>query len=64
MGKCKSGRYADYNGTARYSVEHPNFGRTTVFAPDEESAMVAAADVWNTRWTRLNFYTQCNVYKM
>lgn len=63
MGK-KGGRYNDYAGKTQYGVEHPDFGRTTVFAPDEDSAIVAAADVWNTRWTRLNFYTQCNVYKM
>ena len=64
MSKRKIGRYADYSGSAKYGVEHPVFGKTTVAAPDEVSAMVAAADNWNTRWTRADFYLHCKVYKL
>ncbi len=64
MGKRNPGRYDDYRGQKKFGVSHPDYGSTAVTAPDETSAMVAAAKVWNTRWTRTDFYLRCEVYKL
>lgn len=60
----RRGKFEDYAGKTQYVVEHPAHGKATVFAPDEDSAMVAAADVWNTKWTKADFYLGCKVYKL
>lgn len=53
--------YEGYRGGKQWIVWHPKFGRARVAAPDEASAMVAAAKLWRTRWTALDFYTGCTV---
>lgn len=61
MGKRE--RFADHTGTKRWEVEHPSFGRCYVTSPDPQSAMVAAAQVWGTKWTAYEFYSNCTVCK-
>lgn len=55
-------RFEDYEGTKRYTVAHPaHSGELRVAAPDEASAIVAAADRWGETWTEYRFYAYCNV---
>ena len=61
---AKTGRYEDYRGKKKWVVEHPDHGKATVFAPDEDAAIIAAAKVFGTPWTRLEFYTGCSVSKI
>lgn len=63
MTGTRSKTYEDYRGSKRFAVQHPKFGTVTVAAPDRDSAMVAAARTWNTKWTNLDFYTVCTVSK-
>lgn len=54
--------YEHYRGTRRYTVAHPSRKRAlTVAAPDEASAIVAAADKWKVRWQSYEFYAYCDV---
>ena len=57
-------RYRDYTGTKRFKVTHPAH-KDAVFAaaPDENSAMIAAADAWGERWTSIDFYPYCKVVR-
>lgn len=59
----KAGRYEHYRGKKTWSVSHPGYGQCTVLAPDRDSAVVAAARVFGTQWTKTEFYTQCEVAK-
>lgn len=63
MSRARSARYTDYRGEKKFNVRHPDFGSVTVTAPDADSAMVVAADFWKTAWTRIDFYTRCEVSK-
>lgn len=60
----KTGRYEDYRGKKKWVVEHPDHGKATVFAPDEDAAIVAAANVFGVQWTQMVFYTLCSVSKI
>lgn len=60
----KTGRYEDYRGKKKWVVEHPDHGKATVFAPDEDAAIVAAAKAFGVQWTQLEFYTGCSVSKI
>ena len=54
--------YEDYSGTKRYMVTHPKHRNSCVAAaPDENSAIVAAARFWGKKWTDYNFYALCTV---
>lgn len=53
--------YEGYRGGKRWTVEHPKYGRVRVAAPDDVTALVAAARLWRTKWTALDFYTSCVV---
>ena len=57
--------YQDYSGSKRYIVSRPAHAGDdlTVAAPDENSAMVAAADRWGEKWTKIDFYCNCKVIK-
>ena len=60
----KTGRYDDYRGKKKWVVEHRDHGKATVFAPDEDAAIVAAAKVFGVQWTQMVFYTMCSVSKL
>lgn len=68
MGECKgrpkNGRYEDYRGKKKWLVEHCDHGKATVFAPDEDTAIIAAAKVFGVPWTKMVFYTRCSVSKL
>lgn len=57
--------YQDYSGSKRYIVSHPAHAGDdlTVAAPDENSALVAAADRWGEKWTKIDFYCYCKVIR-
>lgn len=61
MRGTKKARYAEYTGNKMWLVEHPQFGKCRACAPSPEAAVVAAAEAWGTKWTRLDFYTVCTV---
>ena len=49
--------FEDYRGRRRYTVSHPDFsGELIVAAPDDVAAIVAAAELWHTRWQSFEFY--------
>lgn len=55
--------YEDYKGNKRFTVTHPaHAGELTVAAPDENTALVAAANYWGETWTRYGYYAYCNVF--
>lgn len=55
-------RYEDYSGKKRFEVTHPSHKRRLIVAaPDDASAIVAAADKWGERWTAYSFYAYCLV---
>lgn len=62
--KTKTGRHEDYRGKKKWVVEHPSHGKAIVLAPDEDSAIVAAAKAFGVPWTALDFYTGCSVSKL
>ncbi len=52
--------FEDYKGVKRYTVSHPAHKRDLrVAAPDENAAMVAAAERWGERWQSIEFYAYC-----
>lgn len=53
--------YGTYKGKEIFEVTHPAFGTCRVLAPDADSSIVAAAELWHQAWTRLDFYGQCTV---
>ena len=54
--------FEDYKGIKRFTVSHPaHIDSLRVAAPDEQSAIVAAADRLGERWTRYSFYAYCTV---
>ena len=58
------GIFGDYGGKKRFTVSHPDFrAPLLVAAPDEATAIVAAAKSKGARWTDYNFYAYCEVYK-
>lgn len=60
--KTKKKTYTGYSGHKAYLVRHPDHKRPLqVTAPDEASAIVAAADYWGARWQDLSFYGFCTV---
>lgn len=59
----KYGRFESYRGKKQWSVYHPRYGRCTVSAPDRDAAVVAAARVFGTQWTKVEFYSQCEIAK-
>lgn len=61
MRGTKKARYANYTGNKMWLVEHPQFGKCRACAPSPEAAVVAAAEAWGTKWTRLDFYPVCTV---
>ncbi len=64
MRRTRKGRYEDYQGARQWEVAHPRYGKCHVLSPDPDSAMVAAAIVWGTRWQAVEFYSQCEVLKI
>lgn len=63
MARTKNATYEGYRGSKHFSVWHPRYGAARVAAPDEDSALVAAAKLWGVNWTKLEFYTGCSVSK-
>ena len=54
--------YENYTGRKRFEVEHPaHRRRIIVAAPNEDSAIVAAAARWGERWQEYSFYAYCRV---
>lgn len=54
----------EYKGVRRWEVQHPKHKKSLrVAAPDENSAIVAAAKRWGETWTSLDFYPMCTVIK-
>lgn len=57
-------RFEDYQGKKRFEVEHPDHKEAvTTAAPDEQSAIVAAAAYWRETWTKESFYARCRVWQ-
>lgn len=56
--------YGGYDGAEAWAVWHPDYEQLTVAAPDEASAIVAAAGAWGVRWTDYGVYSRCTVYRM
>ena len=57
--------YKDYGGKKRFRVEHPDISFPLfVAAPDENSAIVAAAEKLERKWTDYDFYAFCNVMQI
>lgn len=47
----KTKRFKRYTGSKRWRVVHPDYpGGVEVLAPDEDSAIVAAASLCSRRW--------------
>ncbi len=55
--------FPNYRGKGRYTVRHPSFGECRVAARTEEAAIVAAADFFKTKWTKISFYAECHVVR-
>lgn len=58
--------YADatfrgYKGDKRWRVNAPSRAGITVAAPDEASAIAAAANYWGEVWQEYDFYAFCDV---
>ena len=54
--------FEHYRGRRRYTVAHPAHKKTLIVAaPDEVSAIVAAAKKWKERWQSVDFYAFCEV---
>ncbi|MCR5811445.1 MAG: hypothetical protein K6G34_08720 [Lachnospiraceae bacterium] len=54
--------FEDYSGKNIYLVSHPDHRKTLrVAAPDEQAAIVAAAERWNETWRDYRFYAYCKV---
>ena len=57
--------YKDYSGKKRFRVEHPDVSYPMfIAAPDENSAIVAAAERLGRRWNEYAFYAYCNVMQI
>lgn len=54
-------KFQEYGGKKRYIVKHPDFPDTTVAAPAETPALVAAAEYRNRRWQDIAWYAYVNV---
>lgn len=50
-----------YAGPKLFRVTHPRHGGLLIAAPDEVTAIVAAAKRWKRRWQDWDFYTDCIV---
>ena len=63
MAKEYNVAFEGYTGAKRYIVSHPAHAGDdlTVAAPDENSAIVDAADRWGEKWTRIDLYCNCKV---
>lgn len=57
------GVFEHYKGKKRFVVRHESLGECRVAAPDQDSAIVAAADHFGQDWTRIAFYAYCTVTK-
>jgi len=57
--------YRDYKGKKRYRVNHPDIGYPLfVAAPDENSAIVAAAERLGRKWNEYDFYAYCDAMQI
>lgn len=56
------GIFRKYTGKKAFQVNHPLYKTVTVAAPDEASAIVAAADIWGVRWQTYDIYSRCKVF--
>lgn len=56
--------FEGYRGRKLYCVTHPRHGSLTIAAPDEATAIVAAASQWRERWQAYGFYTSCIVMRV
>lgn len=54
-------RYKDYTGNLAWKVKNPDCGEVTVIAPSMPAAIVTAASVWDKRWQKYDFYSNCEV---
>ena len=54
-------RYDNYRGKKRFEVTHPEYRTVIVAAPDDTTAIIAAAGVWRVKWTKLEVYADCRV---
>lgn len=57
-------RFNGYTGKKCFSVLHPDYPPITAAAPDENSAIVAAAKKLGVRWQTYGFYSWCSVYPL
>ncbi len=56
--------FEDYTGKKRFTVEHAAHPPMTVAAPDENSAMVAAAEHAGLRWQSYSYYAYARVWAL
>lgn len=56
--------FGTYSGKQRWVVKHPKYREITVRAPDDAAAIMAAGKFLGEDWTRLSFYTNCEVRKI
>ena len=55
----------NYAGPRRYAVEHPDYlAPLIVAAPNEASALVAAANEWDMDWTAWRFHGKARAYRI
>ena len=55
--------FEGYEGGKMYIVSAPKHHDLTVYAPDENAAIVTAAKHWKERWQAWEFYSSCAVRK-
>ena len=56
-------RFEGYEGKNRWEVCHPSHLPTIVAAPDENAALVAAAEFNGMRWRDYSYYAYATVLK-
>lgn len=57
----KISRYPEYTGKRCWNVHHPEYGSVMCYAPSWQAAIVTAATIWRTKWTEIDFYSNCEV---
>ena len=59
------GIFDGFDGRKTFCVYHPNYGRgLTIKAPNEDAAMVKAAEIWGVRWQSYEYYPYVTVMRI
>lgn len=57
------GVFGSYGGKKRFCVSHPGYKKALrVAAPNQDAAIVAAANALGVAWTKYEFYAYCEVF--